>query len=622
MQETAISASGPGDDPNAHWDGSLARLIDEIEAAPVARRRPRGNATRVVRPAAADSLRLGLTRCLGAFLVRHYYRALGFNERRLARWRLEHKLVQYLVLEHYTPGVMCRSVGLGTVVERARSQGRDLREALGEALPPPFLVKRALSQLSGEHGRIDHWAEVLDLHGRGELPDPPGPAPQDEIWVAQRRVSIVREYRVHTVEDLVVPRLTYERYGYSNRPPGIGRVDCFAQGILDRLPDGLVAETVVGWDIAEADDGRLWVIEINFGGYHPVYYPGFHCSGFFQSHRVGPAAFATLLDHAARVYNVDFDPSELQGDLFPRESRVIPILESYLIRRREAVAVPPPAEPHRAASPECLDAVVHVRAAKLERFELLWWTLEAFFPGLGTCWVAVPDDDFREVSARLSSTRCVPVREGELWDGFRRIDGQFACRSQVARLALASRARTEFLLDLTPDALCIKPLRVVDLVRNGQGLYFRSMHEDQDERGREAERLLGIRPSGWVFANAPCVYRREPLLRLPDRIENQQRGLAKGDGSPDWRRALLREPWFQLSTLYFTLLEPEGLDELWHVPAHCPLVGGGVWDDAQWESWEPAKIFRSSNDFYFTNIRVSPAITAEAIRRRVEPFLK
>src|SRR5579872_753497 len=49
---------------------------------------------------------------LGVVPVRHLFRLFGFDEHHPFQWRLEHKLVQALILEHFCPGAMPATRGL------------------------------------------------------------------------------------------------------------------------------------------------------------------------------------------------------------------------------------------------------------------------------------------------------------------------------------------------------------------------------------------------------------------------------------------------------------------------------------------------------------------------------
>src|SRR5204862_2287283 len=79
--------------------------------------------------------------------VRHLLAAIGGDEHRLFRWRLEHKLVQALVVGHFAPGATPRSCGLAAF---ASACGRaELRRALRRTFRAGYIIKRALSDCTG-----------------------------------------------------------------------------------------------------------------------------------------------------------------------------------------------------------------------------------------------------------------------------------------------------------------------------------------------------------------------------------------------------------------------------------------------------------------------------------------
>jgi hypothetical protein len=290
--------------------------------------------TRVVRlrASAADRLKAG---CCGhkSLIVRHLYRALGFDEHRLFQHRLEHKLVQALVLHHYCPGVVPVTRGVRRElegVEPAAMQAHLDRVCSAEGA----LIKHALGYGSGERKQIEAMADCVNIFGSGSSGssgsgdsgrEATRPRLHDEVFVLQQRVEIDTEYRVHTVEGRVAPELTYRRYGWGVSPDEREAPNAFVQRVIDRLPNGFVRGAIVAWDVAKThahqghahqghasqdharqgheDIGGLVVIEANLAGYHPVFEPGFQCSGFFQG-PWGPALVARLFQFVEQTYGV------------------------------------------------------------------------------------------------------------------------------------------------------------------------------------------------------------------------------------------------------------------------------------------------------------------------------
>ncbi|MBV9762424.1 MAG: hypothetical protein JO340_17820 [Acidobacteriaceae bacterium] len=187
--------------------------------------------------------------------IRHIYRELGFDEHRVFNWSLEHKLIQALVLNHYSPGCMPATRGL------SRSNGASF-------------IKPTLGDSSGDR----QPASLLD-----------------ETWIVQDRVPIATEYRVHSFEARIVEDLTFHRYGKGDIPGERDAPNAFVQSILDRLPDAIVAGSLCGWDIARTPASGFLVIEVNFTGFHPIFNRGFQTSGWFHDADWGALSAARLV---------------------------------------------------------------------------------------------------------------------------------------------------------------------------------------------------------------------------------------------------------------------------------------------------------------------------------------
>ena len=269
------------------------RIIRQIDRFAARRRRPTRRAPMTIDLSQAEPLREELME--GGLFIRQLYRALNFDERQLFKWRMEHKLVQSLVLNHYAPGSMPVTRGLGAQVRR---YGREnLRAKLHEHFPEGFWIKPALGYSSGDRGHSrGGGAETLVKVEAGELT--PGHAARiaDEVWVVQETIPIALEYRVHSLEDQVVDDLTFWRYENGDPPADeAGPVNAYVQTILDQLPAALVGHSLCGWDVALTERDSFLTVEVNLSGYHPVFESGFHCSGFFQDEEWGAKTIAHLV---------------------------------------------------------------------------------------------------------------------------------------------------------------------------------------------------------------------------------------------------------------------------------------------------------------------------------------
>jgi hypothetical protein len=278
---------------SAGWDAEEAQEIRsiaaEIDSFPATRRR-------VIRQPAielalSDAMRFseGMRSTYRALIVRQLLAKLGFDEHRIFRWRLEHKLVQAALLNHYQPGSVPVTCGLSRFVSKTAG---DLRRTVEKTFPTGYVIKRALGDSSGERGLTDCTEEALAL-----VTSASGAAARlwDEQWLLQQRIPIAKEYRVHSIEERVIPDLTFHRFEWGNITGERDAPNEYVEQLLRQLPDAVVGGSLLAWDIALTPGGDMLVIEVNFSGYHPVWHPGFQCSGYYQDVPWGAQMVARLL---------------------------------------------------------------------------------------------------------------------------------------------------------------------------------------------------------------------------------------------------------------------------------------------------------------------------------------
>lgn len=268
--------------------GLWAREIEQFTLP--RRRRVNGPVVRLTLSNAIPLL-TGLAGNRRALAIRQLFHVFGFDEYRQLRWRLEHKLVQALILRHYCPKAIPVTHGLSKyrAVDRSR-----FRRSLHEAFPDGFYIKAALSDSTGEREVCDRTHLILAAieSGQESLREC---AITEEDLIVQERVPMLKEYRVHSLEDRVIEDCTFRRYGRGNIPGERDAPNAYIQAILDRLPDALVAGSLYGWDVGLTANHEFRVIEANPSGIHPVYKPGFHCSGFYHDIEWGANITARLL---------------------------------------------------------------------------------------------------------------------------------------------------------------------------------------------------------------------------------------------------------------------------------------------------------------------------------------
>lgn len=277
-------------------------------------------------------LREGLAGSTRALLVRQLLRALGFDEHRHLQWRMEHKLIQALVLRSFVPESIPVTCGLSALAGRHDSRG--LRQLLASPFPNGYVIKATLGDSSGEiqNGNGAELA-LLGLESGGPLQPC---SLLDEKYVVQERVPITTEYRVHSLEEDVIEDLTFRRYGDGSIQGEREAPNAFVSFVLRRLPDALVGGSLLAWDIALQPSGSFVIIEVNFSGFHPAFKRGFHCSGYFHDQHWGTCDTARLLNHVARTDGVEVSV-EPDAPNYPIENRFYREAAAWQLRHRGLV---------------------------------------------------------------------------------------------------------------------------------------------------------------------------------------------------------------------------------------------------------------------------------------------
>ena len=219
----------------------------------------------------------------GALFIRAILNKLGFDEDHLFKWRLEHKLNQYELLNYYSPGCMPETFSFANVFTE-----NDGLEKVKLLLKEGFFIKASLGDASLATNSWDKTAELDDIIKI-----------QQEILIAQqpyllqKRLLLQSEYRVHTFCQEILPALTYVAQG--NKMPG-AKVDIenFVEQVMARLPSSITEGAFIAWDIGLCRNHDCFVIEANLTGNHPQYRAGFQTTGYVDNHKYGPIICAWL----------------------------------------------------------------------------------------------------------------------------------------------------------------------------------------------------------------------------------------------------------------------------------------------------------------------------------------
>lgn len=274
-------------------------LIHAIDAFEGPRHHPPIDGALELRLSDAIPLLDGLAASTRSLLMRQALLAMGFDERRMTPWRLEHKLLQALVFRHYSPDSLPATYGLDRLAYGTEISG--LRQLLRRTFPEGFVIKPALGDCSGSDcdGLTTSILAWIEKGGR-TMPASGGLSAEE--FIVQERKSVRLEYRVHTIEDRVIEDLTVHRHQGVVAPGEREGPNCFVQRILDGLPSGITSGSHLAWDVALLEDGGFSAIEVNVGGIHTIYNPGFHASGFFHHRDYGAIYSARLLLFLERTY--------------------------------------------------------------------------------------------------------------------------------------------------------------------------------------------------------------------------------------------------------------------------------------------------------------------------------
>jgi hypothetical protein len=322
----------------SQWCAEEIRQIEAIVADIAVSRLPRTRHTGMpVRREAPIVLPLsqglalveGLAGSTRALLVRQLLRELGFGEHRHLQWRVEHKLIQALVLRQWIPESIPVTSGLNHLTRTHGPAG--LRQFLADNYPAGYLIKTALGDSSGELSDRDGGERILHATESGETPAPC--LLLDETYVVQERIGVATEYRVHSIENEVIPDLTFRRYDAGSIEEERKAPNAFVSALLNRLPDALVGGSLLAWDIALTTSGEFAVIEVNFSGFHPAFKRGFHCSGYFHDQNWGACDTARLLNHIAHTDGVEVTPQP-DAPARPIENRFYQDVAIWQLRHR------------------------------------------------------------------------------------------------------------------------------------------------------------------------------------------------------------------------------------------------------------------------------------------------
>jgi hypothetical protein len=495
-----------------------------------------------------------------AAILRQILRGLGFSDDRQLRLGLDHKYRQSQLFAWHCPGVYPRTL----LVPRSESP-TPFVDQLMQQFPRGYFVKPATGSSSGDNGSSD-WTEKLATILAGEFPV--------TDFVAQERIAIVQEYRVHTCEDCVIPGLTSFRYVRAPISEHLSFVvEEFVAKLLSALPSVVKCDSLIGWDIAEDAAGQLWVVECNFTGIYGPPRPGFQTSGFFQDREFGPAHLAQFANYVQSRYrtHVRFDLSGAeQSTSSAHYRRTSEILSDIVSDNRSSYDL-------RLTSPrEYYEITVIVESNPALSDDAL---TRSSLGLLEKPWLTVP------LVATLDRRQEFPETE-DLEGPKATIEAMY----QRELIALDS-VNTEFLLWLPSGTICLRPPRLTELFRCDRS-YVHRYHGGPTRRQQLAASILQLPEAKWTYDYAPALLSSAVLRNVLHRL---LRVYGQTELPADVASSIDR---VALPFLYFTYLEAMNQFSVWHCTSLYSVTGNCFWKGQAWEDWLPSECFKS--DWLFT----------------------
>lgn len=219
----------------------------------------------------------------GALFIRALLSKLKLNEHHLFKWRLEHKLNQFYVLNHYYPGCMPETFMLAEIIK-----GIDSLKRIQTMIAEGFFIKATLGDASLQNNNWDRTGELVEI-----IKIPQNIWDKHQPYILQKKLQLSAEYRIHTLFKEIIPALTFVTQGHKiigNKT----QIEFFLKRVLARLPYSITEGAFIAWDVGLTEDGQYFIIEANFTGFHPEYRAGFQTTGYVDNDKYGPIICAWL----------------------------------------------------------------------------------------------------------------------------------------------------------------------------------------------------------------------------------------------------------------------------------------------------------------------------------------
>ncbi|RAJ29090.1 hypothetical protein [Pedobacter cryoconitis] len=237
---------------------------------------------------------------IGALIVKALCHELGINEHHIFKWRPENKYIQYLILNHYAPGCIPRTLSLTAILKK-----EDWVANIRQLVKSGYFIKATLGHGSGGTNSFDKTTDFEKILLNHKNVD----SFENEKWIIQKRLNLNKEFRIHTFGKDILYGLTL-RIGGDNEINVFDRPQEFIDSILKKLPYSFLEGTLIGWDVGLTARGKLYVIEANFTGFHPIFQTGFQTTGYVDNPPLGSIICALLYTYFRNKYGISITAVE------------------------------------------------------------------------------------------------------------------------------------------------------------------------------------------------------------------------------------------------------------------------------------------------------------------------
>lgn len=303
-----------------------------------------------------------------------------------------------------------------------------------------------------------------------------------------------------------------------------------------------------------------------------------------------------------------------------------------------------------------MDAVLPLTSRDLERFGLLWASLERFVSGLDTLWIVVPDHQYAHLKQALpcvGNNGCTVRVESELdflstLRAFPKTGGWY--RQMLLKLQAANRVASAFYLTLDADVVACRAVDLETLCADGKAPCHVDHRDLHPKWYRAASDILGARLPRTAISHSvtPTLLHAPSVRSLQGVIAKRWEQGAYGTGLRGWKQrfgkvqAWLYEtrsrggvpleswcaylcfsrPWAEYA-LYYSYLEQSGQFTQYFRETTEGLysVAGSVWHAEAFATWDPSPLFEGAGAPYFAVIQSNAFIAVSDVRERLGAHL-